>query len=285
MLRIVHISDLHIRHPSVNNDTESVLQTGVRIVLQRHGITIEAGGHDDSKLTLLKASVASLKPHVIVVTGDLTNFGDQPSFKMAGEFLSALKAESGATQLFCVPGNHDCLFERAAALQQTGGKVKRLFLKVIGQGNRETQVMQQAAAQQYSLDGEKPSPTALLLENYMRLCDEKGFGHCHPAKPVQVDARWGWVSFFPFNSVNGPGLMANKGAIGDRQLATFSSYAQGEDWPAHARAVRIALLHHHPISAPQSRDTDINRGYDWMDATNPWWLDSSMSTGLEWRPR
>ncbi len=264
MLRIVHISDLHIRHSSLDNEKTSTLQKGVKAVLKSGGIEVHAGGHDDQKLAWLKTAVVSLRPTVIVATGDLTNFGDVESFKMATDFLADLRDASKARHLWCVPGNHDCLVERAGAIDSNGG-LKKWLLKLIGKGNREVEVMREAARLHLMGATDQLPATPLLLENYANACRAKGFGTCHPAKPEQVDAGWGHVSFFAFNSVNGGGLMANKGAIGEAQFSTFKAFCDGQDWASHRDAIRIALLHHHPISAPQSLDGAANRAYDWMD--------------------
>ncbi|MCI0559483.1 MAG: metallophosphoesterase, partial [Nitrososphaera sp.] len=104
-----------------------------------------------------------------------------------------------------------------------------------------------------------------ILKNYDQWIVQKGFGEVNPAKPNLLDAQWGQVELFLFNTVNDPGLMANKGRIGSKQFNALNQFLQNPTESSKGRnAVRIALLHHHPISAPQSLDKDLNRLYDWM---------------------
>jgi 3',5'-cyclic AMP phosphodiesterase CpdA len=52
----------------------------------------------------LRIALNYLGPDLIIVTGDLTNFGDAESFALAVDTLECLKNESGAERVLCVPG-------------------------------------------------------------------------------------------------------------------------------------------------------------------------------------
>lgn len=267
MLRVAHISDLHIRHPEMDNDELSILQRAAAVLGESLGLKVEAGGHGDEKLIALNTILAALQPDVIVVTGDLTNFGDQKSFEMAYKYLEALKKNAGARRLLCVPGNHDCLTERTAQAQL---EPKRSFLiKALSQINREIQLMSRTEPGALSAQANKlleAGEGLTLLGNYDKWIVKTGLGEVNPSNPVIVDAGWGNVALFLFNSVNDPGLMANKGRIGPAQFNLLNVCLQSpEKMSECANAVRIALLHHHPISAPESHDQDVNRFYDWME--------------------
>ncbi len=72
MLRIAHISDLHIKHPKINNEDLSVLQMLAKMLAKTKDFEVEAEGHSEEKLLALVNALKSLKPDLIVVTGDIT---------------------------------------------------------------------------------------------------------------------------------------------------------------------------------------------------------------------
>lgn len=262
MLRIAHISDLHIRHPEMNNDDLSLLQRVAKAIGQTIGLDVQAGGHSDEKLEALNSVLGLLRPDVILVTGDITNFGDRASFQMAHTYLEKLKQTTGAKNVYCVPGNHDCLCERAAEVQLS--RKGSTLLRALSIVNREVDLMTRPEP---GLLRDQPDDDGgmTLLKNYKEWIVDRGYGEVNPGKPILLDAQWGSVALFLFNAVNDPGLMANKGRIGSKQFNTLNLCLQSPDEINKCRnAVRIALLHHHPISAPQSLDQDINRLYDWM---------------------
>ena len=266
MLRIAHISDLHIRNAAMDNESKTLVQEFGAFLLRKFGIDVQAGGHDEFKLEALKNRMVGLRPDVIVVTGDLTNFGDKASFEDAVGYLRALRAACGASRVLCIPGNHDCLVERLAASQQEAGWFVRILLAIGRRTSSELRVMNAGAKQQFGATKWSPERVAELLSNYRNALVAGEFGACDPASPVRINAGWGEVAFFLFDSVNEPGLMANKGRIGIKQFNQLNTLAQNADhWASIEGTVRIALLHHHPISAPHASDGDASRIYDWMD--------------------
>ncbi|HJQ33417.1 MAG TPA: metallophosphoesterase [Pyrinomonadaceae bacterium] len=265
MLRIAHISDLHIKHDDIKSEELSPLQRLAKVVAKAGGFSVEADGHSEDKVMALANAFNLLKPDVIVVTGDVTNFGDVRSFELASDYLSRLREAAGAEHVFCIPGNHDALSERAADIQSKPRG--RLLLRLISWGDRTTEISASDPSR-FSDDvlkrldaGEVPA----LLDNYRAWAKKERFAEVDPGKPLYVNAAWGEVAFFLFNSTNDPGVMANEGRIGPKQFNALNVCLQdAEAMERCARAVRLALLHHHPISAPQSQDAAYNRGYDWM---------------------
>lgn len=75
MTRIVHLSDLHF------------------------------GAHDDELVAGVERSVETLKPDLVVISGDVTQRARSEQFREACEFLDGLR-ERGH-EVLCVPGNHD----------------------------------------------------------------------------------------------------------------------------------------------------------------------------------
>ncbi|MFN2491292.1 MAG: metallophosphoesterase [Pyrinomonadaceae bacterium] len=266
MLRIAHISDLHIRHPEMDNDDLSPLQKVAAALGETLGLKVEAGGHSPEKLIALTNILSVLKPDLIVVTGDVTNFGDKKSFEMASEYLKTLKTKSGARRVLCVPGNHDCLVERTAQIQQQ--PKRSLLIRALALISREVELQSRPESGKFNDQTRKLLEHAKglsLLGNYKNWQDLNEFAEVNPSNPIIEDAGWGKVALFLFNSVNDPGFMANKGRIGSAQFNVLNQCLQSPEKIGEClNAVRIALMHHHPISAPQSLDQDFNRLYDWM---------------------
>jgi 3',5'-cyclic AMP phosphodiesterase CpdA len=75
MARLVHLSDLHF------------------------------GAHDDRLVKAVEHQVASLKPDLVVVSGDFTQRARTEQFSEACEFLERLR--EGGNEVLGVPGNHD----------------------------------------------------------------------------------------------------------------------------------------------------------------------------------
>jgi len=90
VVRVVHLSDLHM---------EAEEESGG---LPRFP---HRGGHYRFMPELIAATIASIDPHVVVVTGDLTRTGTLASVKSARAFLNRI---AGGRHLVTVPGNHDC---------------------------------------------------------------------------------------------------------------------------------------------------------------------------------
>lgn len=272
MFRVAHISDLHIRAESANNDASGFIDAATSAFLAGLGIQVHAGGHDDVKLKALEVHLRTLAPSVIAITGDVTNFGDRPSFDLATDFIKRLGALPGNPKILCVPGNHDALAERAVMARAHGGFWQRQLLRVVKRLSPEVRTAERAGDRDFFLHSWEPQAHVELLGNYAEFCRKNGLAACSPSVPIDIDLPWGTVSFFLFNSVNGPGLMANKGLIGASQMQQLVGALNRPSRTSRDDVVRIALLHHHPVSAPLSGDDATNRLYDWME-DGPLFLD------------
>jgi 3',5'-cyclic AMP phosphodiesterase CpdA len=99
-LRIIHCSDMHFvaRMPGF-----------IRPWLRSHHL----GDHDDTALRAIGTAAKPLHPDIMIVTGDLSTFGDVRSLERGRQRLIELAAHIGigdATRVIMIPGNHDhCL--------------------------------------------------------------------------------------------------------------------------------------------------------------------------------
>lgn len=255
MLRIAHISDLHIS--KLDTADESNLQWLAKLLGNRLKINIVADKHNEDKLNALKTALAPLHPDVIVVTGDITNFGDGKSFDEAAKILAELKGLTGAKRIICVPGNHDSLCERVADLRR-----RNIFSRaVVWLLARLNQVVAVTAHEAAKLED---SNTMALLNNYRRFSTGR-YDDVDPKNPVFIETSWGEVAFFLFNSTNDKGIMANEGRIGAKQYDALNQAMNDDTKKLRiAAALRIALLHHHPITVPDIEADAVERGYNWM---------------------
>lgn len=261
MFRIAHISDLHLEDSQVRNEIPSLIQRLTKVLRKALFSTeINAQGHNPDKLKALQTVFRSLQPDLILVTGDLTNFGDKGSLKLAHEVLDDLKAVAKAEQVICVPGNHDCLIERVKYFCKTcKGKI---LIRSLAKFISEVEMLMHISARiSNKLEKEADS---VLLEQYRDIM-EPHYGEVNPRSPVFLPIGWGEIAFFLFNSTNDLGLMVNEGRIGQQQFDDLNKYLESkENKKKFSCAVRIALLHHHPISAPRAQATGLIRGYNWM---------------------
>lgn len=269
MFRIAHISDLHWQQNAATDPALAWLR-------KRLGsVEVEAKGHDAQKLDALKNELQHLRPHLIVVTGDLTNFGDRESFVAVKSFLKKLQSISGARKVIAVPGNHDSLTERAYQLRKRWPT--RLILEIGALLYSELNSpyrLSRKLAKRLGDGGRLP-----LLTSYREIIGSE-FGIVDPAQPDFINVGWGEIAIFSFNSSNDAGVMANEGRIGPQQFNALNSFiANPENERRLARCVQIALLHHHPISAPRASGAWTERVYNWMQ-DGPAFLEYMNSKGF-----
>ncbi len=250
MLRIAHISDLHLEVANLRRKHSSLLQWLAKVLGQALFDTeVNARGYDRDKLQALKNVFQRIKPNLIVVSGDLTNFGDRESLKMAIDTIEELKGAAGADRAICVPGNHDALIERVACLRKS--VCPRVLLGVLAKFSKEIDIparLSRRFSKKLQAEGDLS-----LLQGYVESIQPQ-YGTVDPSQPIFVDAGWGEVAFFLFDSTNDPSLMANEGRIGPQQFNQLNKYLlKPENEKRLLRAIRVAVLHHHPISAPRAK--------------------------------
>ena len=250
MLRIAHISDLHVLADPNAQQATRFQRLSARFQ-KAFDVEVNIRGHSEGKLAALKNALRLLRPDVIAVTGDLSTYGDNASLRLAADILQELQEISHAQRMICVPGNHDSFGERMTALSKTNWLLVRYF----------------KALQFLSKDLDnilKRGRLRPLLQAYNAEIAGR-YGAPDPDTPAKVETGWGAVYFFPFDSTNDPGVMANEGRIGARQYARLRDFI---DAPANAKelesALLIALLHHHPIPIPYLTDTAYERFYNSM---------------------
>jgi len=98
-LKVIHISDLHF------TSSPHTLNSGDKGIF---GIYLD---NQDSRLrasTIAKFLIinrASLGTNIVIITGDLTDSGDENDYRIAQEFIQNLRG--AGFEVYAVPGNHD----------------------------------------------------------------------------------------------------------------------------------------------------------------------------------
>jgi 3',5'-cyclic AMP phosphodiesterase CpdA len=103
--RIIHISDLHFTNSSVTWEIDGEL---VLWDLQQSAV------RSSTIANYLINNRAKLMSNTIVITGDITDSGDEKDYAIAQSFISRLTA--AGFRVFSVPGNHDVSYEGNLAL-------------------------------------------------------------------------------------------------------------------------------------------------------------------------
>jgi 3',5'-cyclic AMP phosphodiesterase CpdA len=267
MIRIAHISDLHFcADASKPVGDPAWYQKVVQYFLEQKGIRIEIHGHAPERLEALHTRVVYLRPDIIVVTGDISTYGDRDSLAQASATLRAWAAELDAgrnghekTLVLCVPGNHDALQERFAALKRSKPFWRHMLTAL--------------EAFEKDLEGALRAPlppgNSILpmphLANYTEEVEAKLSCRADPAQPVFYSTPWGSLCFFLFNSVNDPGWMANEGRCGPRQYNRLNTALTSGPYLARdPNTLQFALLHHHPLPIPYMRDSSYERFFNAM---------------------
>lgn len=200
MIRIVHLSDLHLLKPGafVAPEQERSSWDAVKAhFLEEFKLEIKVNGHDQFRLQALDIVLSELKPSLIVVTGDITTYGDRESFEFALEKLKEWQQKYG--NVLCVPGNHDALQERFNELRQRSGSDRIKVEKMASLLKSFENVFQGVPKPGLSV---VPMP---FLDSYETIIAKNLECPPDPGAPVWVETPWGWLCFFLFNSVNDPG--------------------------------------------------------------------------------
>lgn len=265
MIRIAHISDLHLHHESgFQFQQETWMQTLAGFILKRYGVQIEVSAHDPDRLVALENALIRERPHILVVTGDLATYGDRPSLRLAAQTLQKwagrLKEARGdgkETLVLCVPGNHDAFEERFRALKARSGWRGGAVLQAMEAFHRDFEaILRPLPGLQRTV---APTPH---LDQYREEVEVPLNSSADPGAPISYPTPWGLIRFFLFNSVNDPGWMANEGRIGAAQYNRLNA-ALATD-PDTINVLQIALLHHHPLPIPYTPDSSLERFYNAM---------------------
>lgn len=261
MFKIIHISDLHFVSDGAAGKRRSLLQRLFKTLSP--GVGLHMATQHRNRQTELRIVCKQLRPNMIIATGDLSDRGDICSLELAREYLLELRDFCGAEHVLCVPGNHDVLSGRVQKLR------KNPFWRIVLWGfsffSKELSVIRDESKK---LESKRTARAASILDQYSFVfCDP--FPPVDPRHPVPIPTVWGEVLVFLFDSVSVEGMMANEGQVAREDFTAVRDWRVGIDGQQTREsrfdsAVKIALLHHHPMGAPHSNAGALDRFYNAM---------------------
>jgi predicted phosphodiesterase len=252
LLRIAHLSDLHfldpLLEPLIREVNEALENLPFKLQLDIHS----AQQHN---LRALADSVKQEDPDVIIVSGDITSLGDEKSFDSAGVWLRDLAIRSGGNsrEIVVVPGNHDDLaFHLKHLLTLLNGSFFKRILSAVMLGRlkralfelqRKTNVADQASLS--------------VFREWARS------NHFHKEPQIRDLDAHSRVAICPFWSVSLEPLWVNLGTAYDSECRVFVGRLKGHNLSGSG-VLRIAVLHHSPISSPDSEESNLKSAYNAM---------------------
>jgi hypothetical protein len=238
-LKILQLSDLHFCVDEIREALDRLAAASGPELLGE----LELGFANEEVLDALKRFVLAEDPEIVVVTGNITAFGDAASFQKASrwfqEISSRRNGESRPT-LF-VPGHHDALRHHLSVLAAHPS-----LHRFLPQGFE-------------LLDPDCKHKPGRLLEEYETFIRDVRSFHSDPFQ-VQLDGNRLSVCFFPFTALcSEPWWMSG----GDSRMSHWEmlkEHLNDEDYRKPG-TIRVVLTHHNPLCTPGSVDSQTSYTY------------------------
>jgi 3',5'-cyclic AMP phosphodiesterase CpdA len=336
MLKILHLTDLHICDKEVLEKLTPVFTelSGLRDSLKAIGqelppeISLEHA--EEWKLDRIVEAVKREKPDLIVITGDITTFGDKKSFEKAKAFVNALRLagqkDSGAPIVMTVPGNHDVL---AGALKGFSRNIKNLLSRATNSIEKELPKLIREAPFLFGFIGrlliKKNSEEYVFrreahklhlsnaiwssIKNFKGAANLSSLQHALDtvlADPdINADESNPWNNYEAFHndaecfqgnwkpangnikiicarydSVSKIPFYLNLGTISPEKFARFNLENERQGIQAEKEDLYIVLLHHNPISSPDSVESPLTNAYNSMPG-GPAFIKSMLDDGVD----
>lgn len=255
-MRLLHLSDLHFCTEPLARRLHAFQQTLPASL--RSELSIHAA--DSVVLSALSRLIGELDPDLVVITGDITTFGDTGSFEVAFDWLkNHFSMRQGAIRNFVVvPGNHDILrYQLGKGLPD---KIETLpwFVRIQLKTYLRNAIKALRELIECTGGALETDPTAGLaafsafVGKDLRLTNSPfEIALCPSARAV----------VFPYNSVS-VDVWMNLGRA--RETDTGALVACLKDPKYKVGTLRIAALHHNPISAPSVAESELVNAYNSM---------------------
>lgn len=239
-LRILHLTDLHFgpKHrfdPPKTADGSSAAPAGTISLLKslRADLASISGPIPGAKTADIRLIVA--------LTGDLTESGDEEQFKRARSFIDGLLSNPvlgqtlSESDIFLVPGNHDLAFADESA--------SRRWVEYCGFESHHRKLM---GVDSRMVDPKQPSDLSMIVAD-----DGLLVAQLNSCAYIKKDDK----------------SEVNRGQIDIEALTRLEQQLENMTGEARDGAVRIALIHHHPVVLPML--VDAGKGYDGVVGANP----------------
>lgn len=238
-LEVVHISDVHFgRHhrfrPDPDSSGEVPRDESFPSLFQK--ISEDLVSFFSNERYHYSGKVR--RPHIVVcITGDLTQIADPTEFEQAKDLVTSLAnleilgAAIGIQNIFCVPGNHDLKYDEPQVAQ------------------RWTEFAEFHNAL-FETKYRREKPEAFMRLEFRGKDDEFAFLLLNSA------------AFVLKNDIE-----ATRGRLSVYQLAEIDRILSGISQARLARAIKIAMIHHHPVLLPELVEAGSN--YDAIYGSGP----------------
>ncbi|HLG18107.1 MAG TPA: metallophosphoesterase [Blastocatellia bacterium] len=257
MMKIVHVSDLHFCAPTLRKKLERLTLS----IQQRLPIDLEIGFHDERVTEVLRDFIQENDPEVLLISGDITTFGDKESFDLAYQWIRPMLYRSdgrGSRTCVVVPGNHDVLQGQFASLLTNSFQelpwlartsIKRWFgdtYELLEDLTRNVQVK---------------SPLD-IFNNFFQFEQKAGL----TGKLVEKDIGYAQKLFIhPFRSVSTNPIWMNLGACLREELEKLNT-SLAKTKPRRSGELHLLVLHHNPISSANVVESAQMNAYNTMPA-------------------
>lgn len=254
-MRIAHISDLHF----CTEPLKKQLQLFSDALTRRLPIDLDIAFHDSNVTLALRQLIQELDPSVIIISGDITTFGDRESFDLAYQWIDSLITRSyghGPRTCVVLPGNHDVLQGQLSSLLR--GKFSQLpFLARTG--------IKRWLNDSYDLvekltrDVPIKNP-ADIFNNFQDFARKPGL----TAESVQVNLGDTQKIFLhPFRSVSINPIWMNLGQSYREEIVKINGRLPRRD-TSRVGELHILALHHNPISSANVAESPQVNAYNSM---------------------
>lgn len=257
MKKILHVSDLHFcADKGLLTNLESFSNEIRRKFPKEINLDIHAA--DESVLEKLHEFVNEQDPDLVVITGDITTFGDKRSFDRASEWIGSLVQRSGRKQRkwLVVPGNHDVLQNLLSVL---------VFDKIEGLGWPK-----KVALSKY-LKCIEPLRTHLIkssrvehfLDNFHAFVNSREAVISNPYAMDLDEHSESKCAVFPFSTISSDPIWMNIGNVRKKEWDALNHSLMDDSYNSRG-TLRIALTHHNPISSPDMIETEYVNAFNSM---------------------
>lgn len=254
-MKIAHISDLHF----CTEPLQKQLQFLTNAITRRLPIDLEIAFHNQHVTTALRQFIQEQDPAIVIISGDITTFGDRESFELAYDWIKSFLTRpngQGARTCVVIPGNHDVLqgqlanlllgkFSKLPLFARTGIKswLKDSY-KLIEELTRNVRI----------------NTASDTFNNFQQFEQNAGL----TSKLLQVDLGDTQKLFIhPFRSVSINPIWMNLGESYREEIVKInSSLPRNED--SRVGELHLLALHHNPISSANVAESPQVNAYNSM---------------------
>jgi DNA repair exonuclease SbcCD nuclease subunit len=285
--KIIHISDLHICDEEVAKEVEELfvkikkIESSTKKLLKSKRNffpeTIKFERSNINDLRVLKNKIIELRPDAVIISGDITAFGDKKSFEVAKQYINEIA--STGIKILCTPGNHDVLSSywlnlayKLKNLISELGSLKKLFFKVFFNNNLNEiesfigEIIKLCESENVQADKNNG------LKNYNRLFNLND-GETYASENLSLKC----CNIYSYDTVSKDPIFMNLGVTSisenliqanKKHISVFSN-----------KNVNILFFHHNPISSPSVKDDPLSFAYNSMPSSSSF-LQNQQTKGM-----